>query len=85
MELTYLTTVSDQLNAELLVQALREEDIGAVVNPGDTAGFMGVTPNPCRVMVVSDHWSKAIALLEEWHREEQPVDTDDHQAGPGVT
>ena len=73
MDWTHLTTVSDQLNAELLVQALRDENIEAVINAGDTAGFLGVTPNPCRVMVVDDRWSEAIALLEEWERYEQPV------------
>ena len=66
MDWTHLTTVSDQLTAEMLVQALRDEDIEALVNAGDTAGYLGVTPNPCRVMVAGDQWSRAIGLLEEW-------------------
>ena len=53
-------------------QALRDEDIEAVVNAGDTTEFLGVTPNPWRVMVVGDRWSEAIALLEEWELEEPP-------------
>jgi hypothetical protein len=81
MDWTHLTTVSDQLNAELLVQALHEENIEAVVNAGDTAAFLGVTPNPCRVMVVGDRWSEAIALLEEWEREEHPVGAEDIAEG----
>ena len=66
MDWTHLTTVSDQITAEMLVQALRDEDIKALVNAGDTAGYLGVTPNPCRVMVAADQWPRAIALLEEW-------------------
>ena len=66
MEWTHLTTVSDQMNAELLVQALRDEEIEAIVNPGDTAGFLGVTPKPCRVMVADVQWPRAIALLDQW-------------------
>lgn len=81
MDWTLLTTVSDQLNAELLIHTLRDEDIEAVVNAGDTAGFLGVTPNPCRVMVVGDRWSEAIALLEEWEREDHPVGTKDSADG----
>jgi hypothetical protein len=84
MEWTYLITVSDQLNAELLVQALLEEDIGAVINAGDTAGFMGVSPSPCRVMVIGDQWSRAIALLEEWEGEEQAFGFDANR-GAGAT
>ncbi len=72
MDWTHLTTVSDQLTAEMLVQALRDEDIDALVNAGDTAGYLGVTPNPCRVMVAGDQWSHAIRLLEEWSAQDLP-------------
>ena len=42
MEWTHLTTTDDQLSAELLVQALLEEGIEALVNQGDTNSFLGV-------------------------------------------
>ena len=49
MEWTHLTTTDDQLSAELLVQALLEEGIEALVNQGDTNSFLGVMSQPCRV------------------------------------
>ena len=69
MEWIYLTTVPDQLQAEMLVQALLDEAIHAVINPGDTSGFLGVSGNPCRIMVGDSQWGQASALLAEWQAE----------------
>ncbi len=66
MEWTHLTTTDDQLSAELLVQALLEEGIEALVNQGDTNSFLGVMGQPCRVMVRSEYWARAMSLLDEW-------------------
>ena len=66
MEWTHLTTTDDQLSAELLVQALLEEGIEALVNQGDTSSFLGVMSQPCRVMVRSEYWANGMALLERW-------------------
>ena len=66
MEWTHLTTTDDQLSAELLVQALLEEGIEAIVNQGDTSSFLGVMGYPCRVMVRSDSWTQATKFLESW-------------------
>ena len=66
MEWTHLATMDDQISAELLVQALRDEGIEALVNQGDTSSFLGVMGQPCRVMVRSDAWGRATALLEKW-------------------
>jgi hypothetical protein len=74
VEWVHLTTVSDQLAAELLVQALRDEDIEALVNAGDTTSFLGVSGNPCRVMVNADHWLRAMTLLDRWERETAQID-----------
>ncbi len=69
MEWTHLTTTSDQLSAELLVQALLEEGIEALVNQGDTNSFLGVTGYPCRVMVRADAWRQAVGFLEKWEED----------------
>ena len=66
MDWTHLTTTDDQLSAELLVQALLEEGIEAIVNQGDTSSFLGVMGYPCRVMVRSDSWTQATMFLETW-------------------
>ena len=69
MEWTHLTTTGDQLSAELLVQALLEEGIEALINAGDTSSFLGVSGNPCRVMVNAEHWLRAMTLLDSWENE----------------
>ena len=66
MDWTLLTTTDDQLSAELLVQALVEEGIEAVVNQGDTSSFLGVMGYPCRVMVRRESRRKALDLLDQW-------------------
>ena len=72
MEWTHLATMDDQISAELLVQALRDESIEALVNQGDTSSFLGVMGQPCRVMVRADAWARATALLEKWEGEPSP-------------
>ena len=72
MDWTHLTTTPDQLSAELLVQALLEEGIEALVNQGDTSSFLGVLGQPCRVMVRSDSWAEATGFLEKWAEEPSP-------------
>ncbi len=72
MEWTHLTTTNDQLSAELLVQALLEERIEALVNAGDTNSFLGVMGQPCRVMVRSEHWPRAMTLLDAWQDDGAP-------------
>lgn len=66
MEWVPLITVSNQLTAELLVQALGAEGIKAQVSPGDTAIYLGVAGTPCRVLVAAEHRREAVALLEHW-------------------
>ncbi len=72
MEWTHLTTTDDQLSAELLVQALLEEGIEALVNAGDTSSFLGVSGNPCRIMVNAEQWVRAMTLLDSWDDESSP-------------
>lgn len=69
MEWLHLTTTTDQISAELLVQALRDEGINALVNAGDTASFLGVSASPCRVMVDADQWLQAMSTMEQWDAE----------------
>ncbi len=72
MDWTHLTTTDDQLSAELLVQALLEEGIEALVNQGDTSSFLGVMGQPCRVMVRAESWAQAVGFLEKWEEEPSP-------------
>ena len=58
-----LTTAPDQLTAEILKDILLQQGIPAMVNPGDTTSFMGVSAFPCRIMVGRDYRQKAEEIL----------------------
>ncbi len=58
-----LTVAPDQLTAEMWRELLLGEGIPAVVNPGDTASFMGVSPLPCRLMVAEEYLERAKQIL----------------------
>jgi hypothetical protein len=58
-----LTTAPDQLTAEIWKDILIQNGIPAMVNPGDTISFMGVSSFPCRIMVASGYRQKAKEIL----------------------
>ena len=60
----HLTTAPDQLQAEMWRHMLTEGGISAVVRPGDTASFLGVSAYPCRIMVAQDQRERAREVLD---------------------
>ncbi len=58
-----LTTAPDQLTAEIWKDILLQEGIPAMVNPGDTMSFMGVSAFPCRIMVAYGYRKQAQEIL----------------------
>lgn len=65
MKWVYLATASGQLEAEFWRNLLKEEGIDAALMPGDTSGFLGLSPMPVRVRVDSSYYDKARQLLLE--------------------
>ena len=61
----HLATAPDQLTAEMWQQLLRSEGIPAMVRPGDTASYLGVSAAPCRLMVAEERREEAQRALEE--------------------
>ncbi len=58
-----LTTAPDQLTAEIWKDILLQEGVPAMVNPGDTISFMGVSGFPCRIMVAYGYRKRAQGIL----------------------
>ncbi|MBA7604402.1 hypothetical protein ES703_11522 [subsurface metagenome] len=58
-----LTTAPDQLTAEIWKDILLQQGIPAMVNPGDTTSFMGVSAFPCRLMVGRGYRQQAQEIL----------------------
>ena len=64
MKWTYLTTAPNELEALMWRDLLVEEGVSAMVRPGDTASYLGVSAAPCRIMVDEDQLQKAAEILE---------------------
>ena len=56
---TYLTTAPDQIQAEMWRDMLVKEGVPAVIRPGDTSTFLGVSVYPCRILVADDKLERA--------------------------
>ena len=65
MHWVVLTTAPDQLSAEMWEGLLKEAGFPAVVRPGDTASYLGVTSSPCRLLVPQERLEEARAFLKE--------------------
>ena len=65
MKWVYLATAPDQLQAEMWRDMLVEEEIPALVQGGDMTTFLGVSANPCRIMVADDRLERAREVLRE--------------------
>ena len=63
MEWEYLTTALDQLTAEVWQQLLQSEGIPVIIEPRDAISFLGVSPMPCRLMVLEGLVKEALAIL----------------------
>jgi hypothetical protein len=65
-----LVAAPDQLTAEMWQDILRKQGIEAMVNPADSASFMGVSPFPCRIMVAPGDLKRAKEILASLRAEE---------------
>lgn len=65
MRWVYLTTAPDQLQAEMWRDLLVEEGVPALVRGGDMSSFLGVSAQPCRIMVADDRVERAREVLGE--------------------
>ncbi|MBI2938819.1 MAG: hypothetical protein HYY04_00140 [Chloroflexi bacterium] len=65
MAWVYLTTAPNQVIGELWIGLLAAGGIDAMIEPGDAASFLGVSPRPCRILVVEDQLPRARAVLAE--------------------
>jgi hypothetical protein len=52
---------------------LREHDIPAVISPGDTSSFMGISPFPCRLMIIGDYLKQAREIMNDLSPEAEPT------------
>ena len=59
MNWVHLTTAPDQITAEMLVDALREAGVAAMIRPSDAVSFLGVSPFGCRVQVREEDLDRA--------------------------
>ena len=64
MKWIYLTTAPNELEALMWRDLLDGEGVSAMVRPGDTASYLGVSAAPCRIMVDEDQLQKAAEILE---------------------
>ena len=60
-----LTTAPDQLVGEMWRDLLMGEGISAVIRPGDTVSFLGVSAYPCRIMVQEEDLAHAREVLKD--------------------
>ena len=65
MRWVYLATAPDQLQAEMWRDLLVEEEVPALVRGGDMSSFLGVSAQPCRIMVADDRVERAREVLGE--------------------
>ena len=65
MKLEVAATAPSQTQAELWQNMLMEAGIVATVHPGDALmpSYLGLSPNPCRVMVSEDDLEPAREVL----------------------
>ncbi len=64
MKWTHLTTAPDQLVGEMWCALLEEDGVSAVIRPGDTTSYFGVTVYPCGILVREHQRERAKELLE---------------------
>ena len=70
MKWTHLTTAPDQITAEIWINILSDEGIPAIIEPGDTSSFMGLSGLSCRIMAPPEMVDKALSILATIDSEE---------------
>ena len=78
MKLVVAATAPTQTQAELWQNMLKEAGIVATVHPGDALmpSYLGLSPNPCRVMVPEEDLESAREVLASASGDTPPVDPD---------
>jgi len=69
VKLSELTTVPDQVIAEMWAEMLQNEGIDAYVAAGDTASYLGLASTPCRILVAEAILERAQAVLAALERD----------------
>lgn len=64
MNWKYLITAPDQLVAEMWSELLTSYGVRAIVRPGDTQSFLGVSAYPCRILVDEPDMERARELMQ---------------------
>ena len=82
MKWVLLTTAPDQLQAEMWRDLLVEDGFKAIVRPGDTTSFLGVSPYPCRILVADDELERASDALETRLAPRTDEEADEAQSAP---
>jgi hypothetical protein len=59
MDWIVVATAPDQMIAEMWSELLRSQGIPARLHPGDTSGFLGISPHSVRVLVPEGDSEKA--------------------------
>lgn len=65
MEWVHLTTAPDQTTAESWTELFAAEGIEVRRHPGDGVSFLGISAQPCRLLVREHDQARARALLDE--------------------
>jgi hypothetical protein len=74
-----LVAAHDQMTAEIWKDILVQEGVPAVINPADAISFLGLSNQPCRIMVLEEYLKRAREVLEGIQAEEPPGDTEPDQ------
>ena len=65
MKWVLLITAPDQLTAEMWKVLLVNNGVSAILRPQDTSSFLGVTSQPCALLVAEERVDEARAILED--------------------
>lgn len=70
-------TAPNQLIAEMWCEMLKDEGITAMIKPGDSISFLGISFSPCRVMVLEGELQQAKDLLAAYTKQGEEPGTGD--------
>lgn len=76
-QLVTLSVLDNEIEAQLLVNLLKENGIAAVATGGVTSAFRAEAPGDVRVLIKQDCLSQARSVLAEFELETAPTRTDE--------
>ena len=74
--LVVLATFPDEALAQMLAEALEEEDIEAMVEGGVTSGFRAEAPGMVNVLIKERDSDNARSVFEDWEHQGEAIDWD---------